>query len=205
MRLFLVRHGQTDANLKNLALGRADVPLNDTGRRQAALIAKALAGEGLAAVYSSPLQRAHETARAIAAACGLEVRTNPGLIEMDIGEMDGLDFKEVRERWPDVIEAWLGAGGPEERMPGGERLVDVQRRAWKTVERLAERHRDDEAVCAVTHNFVILSVLTNVLGVELSQFRRLRHEVAAITVLERRDRRFRVVRLNDTCHLEAGG
>ena len=203
MLLYLVRHGQTESNRKGLALGRADVPLNELGRRQAELLRQALAKEKLTAVYSSPLQRTLDTARSIAAPHRLEVRLDERLIEMDIGEAEGLTFAEVRERHPGLLEGWMSEDGPKEPMPGGERLLDVQERAWAAVEALAAEH-GDEAVAAVTHNFVILSLLTRALGLELSRFRRLRHVVAAISVVEFSAGGTTVLRMNDTCHLENG-
>lgn len=204
MRLFLVRHGETESNRLGLALGRADVPLNEHGRWQAQRLARALAAEPLAAVYSSPLARALDTARPIAREHCLEVQTEPGLTEMEIGEAEGLTFAEVRSRFPGLLEAWLGAGGPAQAMPAGERLVDVQPRAWQAVQAIAARH-PEESACLVSHNFVLLSILTTVLGIELASFRRLRHAVAAISVLDFRPDRARLVTLNDTCHLQDEG
>ncbi|MBI1886680.1 MAG: histidine phosphatase family protein [Chloroflexi bacterium] len=203
MRLFLVRHGETDVNAQGLALGRADVPLNERGRWQVARLALALRAEAITTVYTSPLQRCLDTARAIASARGREPIVEEGLIEMDIGEAEGLTFAEVRERYPKVLDVWASPDGPSQPMPGGERLVDVQARAWAAVERIYERHQGD-TIAAVTHNFVILSILTRALGAELSDFRRLRHAVAAISVIDFTESGPRVVRLNDTCHLEAG-
>ena len=203
MRLFLVRHGETESNRLGLALGRNDVPLNERGALQAEQLAAALRREPLAAVYASPLRRALETARPVAGAHGLEVTVEERLIEMDIGELDGLTFAEVRMRYPGLLEEWMSGPGPNMPMPGGgERLVDVQERAWTAVTELAARHGEEEAVAAVTHNFVILSLLTKVLGIELSQFRRLQHAVAAVSVVDFTSKRTLVVRMNDTCHLE---
>jgi broad specificity phosphatase PhoE len=201
MRLLLVRHGETDHNRDHLVLGRADVPLNETGVRQASALARALSGEQITAVYCSPLQRTRLTAAQIAGAHGLEPIVEDGLIEMDIGDMDGLTFAELREKAPGWLERWQTAEGPELAMPGGERLVDVRDRAWATLSAIAERH-EGQGVCLVTHNFVILSLLTEVMGLELANFRRLRHAVAAITRIDWRGGRPRVTALNDTCHLE---
>jgi broad specificity phosphatase PhoE len=200
-RLFLIRHGETEFNRKGLALGRADVPLNETGRRQAECLCIAFSSQSFDAIYSSPLVRASETAAAIASAHDHEVRTEEGLIEMDIGEVEGLTFAEVRERFPALAQNWGGADGPSFRMPGGERLIDVQARAVRSIEDLAARHAE-EAICAVTHNFVILSFLASVLRIDLAHFRRLRHGVAAIAEIEMRPGGSRVVRLNDSCHLD---
>lgn len=202
MRLFLVRHGQTEPNRLNLALGRDDVPLNERGLWQAERVGRALAREPLAAVYSSPLRRTLDTARAVAAPHGLAVQIEQGLIEMDIGEADGLTFAEVRSRYPGLLEAWTSEEGPNQPMPGGERLVDVQKRAWATVQDLLARH-GDEAVAAVTHNFVILSLLVHVLDIGLAQFRRLQHSVGAVSVVDFLPTHVLLVRMNDTCHLEA--
>lgn len=202
MRLFLVRHGETESNRLNLALGRDDVPLNERGLWQAERVAQALAREPLAAVYSSPLRRTLDTARAVAGPHGLAVQIEERLVEMDIGEADGLTLAEVGSRYPGLLEAWASEEGPTRAMPGGERLVDVQERAWPAVQDLAARH-GNEAVAAVTHNFVILSVLIRVLGMELAQFRRLRHSVGAVSVVDFLPARVTLVRLNDTCHLEA--
>ena len=201
MRLYLIRHGETESNRLGLALGQRDVALNERGLWQADRLGRALTGIPLAAVYSSPLRRTLDTARAVAAPHDLAVEIEERLIEMDIGEADGLTFAEVRKRYPRLLEAWGGEDGPSHPMPGGERLVDVQQRAWSAVNDLAARHADEE-VAAVTHNFVILSVLARVLGIELAQFRRLRHSVGAIAVLDLGPRQTIVVRLNDTCHLD---
>jgi len=204
MRLILVRHGETESNRLGLALGRADVPLNERGRWQAERLALALASEPLVAVYSSPLARALETAQAIAEVHSLDVQVEAGLIEMDIGQAEGLTFSEMRERFPGLLEVWAGPEGPFQPLPGGERLVDVQQRAWDAVGRIAARH-PGEVACAVTHNFVILTVLATVMKIGLADFRRLRHAVGAISELDITPARARIVRLNDTCHLEDTG
>jgi broad specificity phosphatase PhoE len=202
MRLILVRHGETDTNKARLALGRADVELNEHGRWQAQRLAASLQDEPISAVYSSPLKRALATAEPIAASHGLEVQVDGGLIEMDIGEMEALTFQQVSERHPRFLQAWLSGQAPYEAMPGGECLLDLQERAWQAIERI--RGREEGTVAAVTHNFVIITVLCRVLGLELANFRRLRHSLAAKSVLEMGRDRIMVVSFNDTCHLEAG-
>jgi broad specificity phosphatase PhoE len=204
MRLILIRHGETESNRERLALGREDVPLNERGRRQAAALAASLAGVPVAAVYSSPLCRAVETARPLAEARGLEVQVDEDLIEMAVGDLEGLSPREMLERYGDFLREWFSTQAGSLRMPGGESLQDVQDRAWAAVERLRERH-PEETVVVVTHNFTIHAILCRVLGLPLSSFRRLRHDLAAKAVLEVRDDRAIVISLNDTCHLEAEG
>lgn len=204
MRLILVRHGETDTNKAGVALGRDDVELNEHGRWQAERVAGSLEDEPIVAVYSSPLKRALTTAEAVASCHGLKVQVDDGLIEMDIGEMEGLTYKQVGERYPRFLQLWLGGQAAYEAMPGGESLADVQERAWQALERIRQRE-DQGTVAAVTHNFVILTLLCRVLGLELADFRRLRHSLAAKSVLELGPDRIIVLSVNDTCHLEVEG
>jgi broad specificity phosphatase PhoE len=204
MLLILVRHGETESNRERLALGREDVPLNERGRRQAAALTASLAGVPATAIYASPLRRAVETARPLAEVLGLEVQVDDDLIEMAVGDLEGLSPRELSERYGDFLREWFSTQAGNLRMPGGESLQDVQDRAWAAIERLRERH-PEETVVVVTHNFTIHAILCRALGLPLASFRRLRHDLAGKAVLELRDDRVIVISLNDTCHLEAEG
>ncbi len=205
MRLIFIRHGETEHNRGQLTLGRADVPLNERGRRQAEAVAASFT-VAPDAIYSSPLTRATETASRIAAATDVPVTIEPALIEMDVGEMEHLTAAELRERYPEFLAIWLSpaCAGAGARMPGGETLTEVQRRAWDAVERMRAAH-PDETVVAVTHNFVILTALCAALGLPLANFRRLRQSLAARTVLEVRESGSTLLQLNDLAHLVAAG
>src|SRR5947208_3207965 len=120
MRLIVVRHGETDYNRDGLVLGQADVPLNETGLRQAAALEFALASEDIVAIYTSPLQRAMSTAESIASPHDLPVTADGRLIEMDIGELEGMTGAEMVEQHPDLMANWGGSKGPTYRMPGSE-------------------------------------------------------------------------------------
>jgi len=204
MRLLLIRHGETEHNAGQIALGQADVPLNERGLAQAEALARRLGGETrygpIEAIYASPLQRAQATAAPLAQALGLTIDTMPGLIEMDIGEVEGLSFPELRERYPDFIRAWLSDALADAVMPGGESLAQVQERAWAAVESLRARH-EDATVAAVTHNFVILTLLCRALELPLARFRQLRHDLGAVSVVQLTPERATVVSMNDGCHL----
>jgi phosphoserine phosphatase len=205
MRLILTRHGETASNRDGLGLGLQDVPLTEKGRKQAKALAEALADAKVAAVYSSPLRRAVDTARAIASRHRLEVIVDEGMTEMDVGRLDGLSFDEMRRRHPEFISRWLGEEAGTLRMPGGsECLQEVQERARESVRRIAERH-ERETVVVVTHNFTIHALLCDALNMSLCDFRRLRHDLAAISTLDMRDGKSVVVHMNDTCHLRACG
>lgn len=207
MRIILVRHGETASNRERLALGRNDVALNELGRQQAARVAGSLArdaarGLAIEAIYTSPLLRTRQTAEAIEAALGCPTLEAPDLIEMDVGATDGLTGSELRERYPSFLREWWSEGAAESKMPGGgESLADVQARAWTVVERLQAEHPPEAAVVAVTHNFVIRTLVCRILGVDLAGFRRFEQDLASITRIEFRGNRSVVTALNETCHL----
>lgn len=204
MRLIVARHGQTERNRNAIALGRDDVPLNETGLCQAKALGERLSREPVAAVYTSPLQRALRTAEAVAEPHHLSTTVDERLIEMHVGELDGLTFPAIRERYPGLIERWLTEEGPEHPFPGGESLVEVAERAWAAVQDIAARHPGEAAV-VVTHNLVILCVLCRALGLDLARFRRLKHDVAALSVIEFASGRTTVVSINDTAHVTECG
>ncbi len=204
MRLILIRHGETARNASGAVQGRADVPLNDLGTRQAAALAASMRADQVAAVYASPLQRARDTAAPLAAMLNLPVQIEPDLIEMDVGAMEGLTSAAMRAQYAEFLAVWASADGPAMPMPGGESLEAVQQRGWAAVQRIRERH-PDETVVAVSHNFVISGIVCRATGVPLSGFRRLRHGIASRTVIDVRAERSVVIHLNDTCHLDHDG
>lgn len=203
MRLILVRHGETEHNRQQLTLGRFDVPLNARGRAQA----RALAASFLRrpdAIYASPLRRTLETATIIGSSNGCAVEAEPDLIEMDVGEMEHLTRTELRERYPEFVKQWLSGDAAEARMAGGETLREVQERAWAVVERLRASHPAG-LVVAVTHNFVILTLVCRALNLPLGEFRRVRQGLAARTILDIQDGGATLLQLNDSAHLLSAG
>jgi uncharacterized phosphatase len=146
-RIILARHGETDWNLERRWQGHSDRPLNETGRAQAEELAEQLAGEPIAAVYSSDLVRAHETARIVAARLGLDVVAVPGLRERQFGSWEGLQDAEVEHRFP-------GAHGP----PDGENREEMLRRVLASLEAIAAAHNGD-TVLVVCHGGPIRAAL----------------------------------------------
>lgn len=203
MRLILVRHGETRWNQENRVLGHTEIELNEKGRKQAERLALTLKDETLAAIYSSPLRRARETAGEIAHFHGLEVVTDDDLKEVDAGELDGLTYKEMIERYGDFLKEWI-KNDPSLKMPGGESMAELQQRAWPVVERIVRDHPDG-VVILVSHSFAILSIICRAIGLNLSHFRRLRLSVASISIINFGERGTSLVLFNDTCHLESGG
>jgi glucosyl-3-phosphoglycerate phosphatase len=168
IRIWLVRHGETEWNATKRAQGQADVPLNEAGRLQAQVAAAQLDGVNLAGVYSSDLSRAIDTAEPIARAHGLEVVTDQAFREIDQGEWEGLGLEEIRARWPDL---WGPARHYVQR-PGGESPEQVQKRALEGMARVVERHKGTVAI--VSHGGTIRWIVADALGYNLEGSARIR-------------------------------
>jgi probable phosphoglycerate mutase len=145
--ILLARHGETDWNREGRFQGWADPPLNATGCAQAVELSVELMAEDLAAVYSSPLRRAYETAEVVAASRGLEPVTVDALREVDVGSWSGLTRAEIELRFPDQYARWLGYGQGWE---DGETYEQMAERVVRALLELAEE-RDGKRILAVTH------------------------------------------------------
>ncbi len=149
-RIIAVRHGETAWNVAGRVQGHLDIALNDKGRWQASQTAQALASESIAAIYSSDLLRAWETALSIADACGLPVATHIGLRERHFGHFEGKTFEEVAAIWPGEAQRWRTRESDFAPLGGGESLVMVQTRVVAAVCALAAAHAGQQIV-VVTH------------------------------------------------------
>ncbi len=182
MFIYLVRHGETPWNVERRILGATDIELSDSGLRQSKALADALRDRPIRAVYSSDLKRAVRTAEALARPHGLEVRTHPGLREMNQGILEGLTFEELRDNHPDFLDAWK-KDPTNLTIPGGESLAQVQERSWKTVEALAEAH-PEETIAVVSHNLAIVVFLCKLLGLPLRRLRQFRQGCTGVNLIE---------------------
>ena len=194
MRLYLVRHALCDG-VGSILRGRAPgVSLNDEGREQAAWLAERLRDERLHAIYSSPLDRARETAEAIAAPHQLPVCIEPGLNEMDFGEWTGRTIRDLQEhpRWRAFNERRSAT-----RVPGGELMLEVQQRMIAAVDSLRERHPWG-SVLAVSHGDVIKAALAHYLRISLDHILCFEIDPASISSLDVGRSGTRVIRLNDS-------
>ncbi|MBV9580030.1 MAG: histidine phosphatase family protein [Chloroflexi bacterium] len=162
VRILLARHGETVFNVEGRWQGQADSPLTDRGRAQAGELARALADEPIAAVYSSDLGRATDTARAVAALHALEVRPEARLREIDVGEWTGKHRDEINAAYPGGLKAW--ATQPSSyQLPNGENIRDAQSRA---LEFFAERmpSHAGETVVVISHGALCQAILVNAMG-----------------------------------------
>lgn len=198
-RLLLVRHGETVWNVDEVYRGRADVPLSDTGKRQAELLGRRLQHEGVTALRTSPLTRAAETAAAIGRRTGVAVEVDSDLNDLDCGEWEGLSDREVKEKYPDLRQRWLSEPHLV-RLPGGESLDDVSARVQRV---LVAALSELGVVVLVSHRVVHKVAICTLLGLDNSHFWDVRLDVAGITEFECSTRRRVLVRRNDVSHLAA--
>ncbi|MFO7177344.1 MAG: histidine phosphatase family protein [Pseudomonadota bacterium] len=158
--LLLIRHGETDAVGRRLVGRLAGVPLNARGREQAERLGDALKTVPLAAVYSSPLERAVSTAEPIARGRGLSVDVREDLNEADFGEWTGLEFRELGAR-PEFVR-W-NAERSCTRPPGGEHVAEIQARMARELLEMTRRH-PDATVAVVGHADPLRAALAYFLG-----------------------------------------
>jgi ribonuclease H / adenosylcobalamin/alpha-ribazole phosphatase len=198
-RFLLLRHGQTELSGERRYSGRGDVPLTDLGRQQAKAAATRLSHMSFAAVISSPLGRARQTAAEVAAAAGLEVQTHDGLVETDFGDWERLTFLEAAERDPELHRRWVGDA--DVRPPNGESFNTVHARVRATRDELVERY-PGETVVLVSHVTPIKSLLRMGLDAGPSLLFRLHLDLASLSIVEFYPDGNASVRLvNDTSHL----
>jgi 2,3-bisphosphoglycerate-dependent phosphoglycerate mutase len=150
--LLLARHGETDWNAEHRWQGHSDVPLNDRGRAQARALADDLEPETLAAIYSSDLLRAYETARTVAERKGMDVIVDRALRETNLGVWEGLTSTEIERRFPDDWRVWRDGGVPAGR--GGETPQEARERVVEVANRIAAAH-EGEQVLVVAHGGVL--------------------------------------------------
>lgn len=182
MQIILVRHGATDWNLQGRCQGSSDRHLSEVGIRQAEQIAERLRVEGIAAVYSSCLQRARQTAEHISRPHSLPVLIEDAVRELDHGDLEGLTFNEIKSRYGDFLVRWRSEPA-EISVPGGERLADVAERAWEGLNRIALRHAGMERIVIVSHNFPILGIICHITGTHLNDYRTFHLDPCGITRL----------------------
>ncbi|MEV8312740.1 bifunctional RNase H/acid phosphatase [Streptomyces sp. NPDC059900] len=198
----LLRHGETALTPQKRfsGSGGTDPSLSEIGREQAERAAAAFAVRGtIQAIVSSPLKRCQETAQAVAARLGLDVRIEDGLRETDFGAWEGLTFGEVRARQPDELNAWLAS--PDTAPPGGESFAEVAVRVSAARDRLAAEYAG-RTVLLVTHVTPIKTLVRLALGAPPESLFRMELSAASVSaVAYYGDGNASVRLLNDTSHL----
>jgi broad specificity phosphatase PhoE len=200
-RLVIVRHGRTDWNRVERFRGRADIELDEMGIRQAEAAAERISEWQVSAIYSSPLRRALTTAKILAGTFSLEVKSLPGIIDIDYGEWQGLSPEEVAAKYGDLYSTWLN--NPHKvKFPGGESLAEVRERCASAVDTLIAQH-PKETIVLVSHKVICQILILSLLGLDNSHFWEITQDVCAVNLFEVRGGTPSTLFLNDTCHLKA--
>jgi len=202
-RLLVIRHGETAWNTETRIQGHIDIPLNDTGRWQADRLASALADEPLHAIYTSDLQRARDTAHAVARVAGLPLQLDAQLRERHFGRLEGMTPVEVSAQWPQEAQRWR-ARDPSYGPEGGETLQGFHDRCVNALSTLASRHLG-QTIAVVAHGGVLDCFYRAANRVPIEVPRTWQISNACINRLLYSPEGFSMLAWADKRHLEEGG
>ena len=205
--ILLIRHGETAWNRMRRMQGHIDIGLNDEGQRQARSLARALQSERPAAIYASDLQRARNTAQAVADTHQLPVHIDIALRERCYGAFEGLMYDEISLQHPEAFALWQSRD-PQARFPAGEReaetLEEFHQRSVDVITRIAQQH-PDQRIVIVTHGGVLDCLYRAAHDLSITSPRDFAILNAAINRLRWDGHQFRVQQWADATHLEADG
>ncbi len=192
--LLLIRHGENDYSKKGKFAGRIPgVHLNERGQKQAEELGKALAEVPIKAIYSSPLERAMETAEPIAKTRGLKIIQERGLLEADLGKWQGQSVRKMAltKYWRIVQHAPSRAGHP-----GGESFLQIQTRVASALEAICAKHKSRDILVCVFHADPIKLAVAHFIGLPLDHFQRLACDTGSVTTLFVSEGGAQLMRLN---------
>jgi len=200
-RIVLTRHGHVEGITPERFRGRAEVPLTAFGRQQVAATAQRIAGGWrAAAVYTSPMGRCVDTGAAIAAACGATHAVLGDLNDLDYGDWQWQAYEDIRARSPQLFNLWRTA--PQlMRFPGGESLQQLVARVADALRYVLQRH-PDETVVLVSHDSANRALLLQLLDQPISAYWCLEQQPCALSEIDVTGTQVRVLRVNETAHLE---
>jgi len=193
-RILLLRHGEIlKPTEEKRFVGQTDLPLTDTGRRQARYWRECLAEVPLATIISSDLSRCVQTARIVADGRGARITAMADLREIQLGQWDGMRFQQVREKWPDAFRR-RGEAVARFRPPAGESFLDLQKRVVPAFEQAV--NQSGRYLLVVAHAGVIRVVLCHILGMPVDHLFRIGQSYGALNLIDRQAGRYRLHALN---------
>jgi len=201
-QIIIVRHGQTEWNIRGIRQGYLDSPLTAKGLAQAQALGQRLARERFTTLYSSDLGRAVQTAREIAKVTGHEIVTDARLRERHLGIFQGLDGEEIVAKYPEERRL-MRSEGPGYVIPGGESMVQQVERNMACLNELAARH-EGEQIVVVTHGGVVSGFFRRTLEISLEAPRRFEFVNAGINVFAREEGNWMLLTWGDVSHLAPG-
>jgi len=198
--IYLVRHGQTAWNKEEIFRGRTDVPLDETGLKQAELAAEYFKGIEIHGIYSSPLVRAWQTAEKIAQSHSLKVQPLDGIIDLSFGNWEGHPHQEIKKIDSERYKQWVEE--PHRvRLPGGESLDEVRIRSMAALEEVIQKH-PGKTLVLVSHRVINKVLICGILGIDNSHFWQIGQDTTAINLFQYKNGKYVLSILNETCHLK---
>jgi len=200
IELLIIRHGETSWNTADIFRGRISIGLSEKGLIQVELLSEYLSPKKIQAIYSSPLQRALQTAEAVARLHQLNVQTVPGLNDLDFGEWEGKSVQEVKNTYQDIFSLWLER--PDlTKIPGGESLEDARKRVLKALDGIMDQNKEG-IVVIVTHRVITKVLACALLGLDNSHFWNIDQDTCGVTTFIHNGRYFILKHHNDVSFLK---
>lgn len=197
MRIYLIRHGETEWNKEEIFRGRRDIPLNENGKKQAEETGNYLKERKIETIFTSPLTRSKQTAEIIGEQIGASIITIGELTDMDFGIWEGLSLTEVMERFPEEYKIWKSTP-MSWKIQGAETLRDVRKRVSKVLRNLPIKTN----TAIVTHRVICKIITLFFLKISNAYFWNIKFDPASVSIFEYDGERYVAHCINDTCHLK---
>lgn len=202
MKLYLIRHGQTDWNIQGKIQGSHDIPLNETGRKQARMLAEGMDSRPVTKIFSSTLKRAVETAKMIGDRQKVDIYLVPGLIEVEFGQWEGMTWQEIQAQYPAEYERW-SINPVDVAPPGGETQMEVMTRVAGAVETVMGMTDKREDIAVVSHGATMAYIVAYLMRNHPEESEII-VENASITTVNYNPltQDYMLLEVNDTSHLQ---
>ena len=196
MIIYLIRHGQTEYNDKNIFRGQLDIPLNSYGISQAESIGKTLKIIGFDAIYSSPLIRAKKTAEIINKYQSDKINfyIENDFTDLNYGTWQAKSHKEVKKTYSKLYYEWE-TSPYNIQLPGGESLYEAQKRSFNSLKKIINKN-SDKIICIVSHRVTNKLLISKILGIPKTGFWKIRQDTGCINIIEYSNKKFTVIKLN---------
>jgi alpha-ribazole phosphatase len=199
-KLLLVRHGETALNSSQRYWGRTDVELGNRGLQQAESLRDRLLSEKIDRAYSSQLKRSIMTAETVVSKHNLKVISSAYLNEIDFGDLEGLDYSQISQKYPEVVNGWTQRN-PELKYPSGESLLQMEVRV-REFRNVLEGPLENETILIVAHSGILRTLICQLLGLDMNYRWSLRIDLASLSIVETYPGTAILSLLNDVSHLE---
>ena len=198
MKIYIVRHGETQWNKEEVFRGRKDISLNEIGKKQVERVGLYFSHRPINRIVSSPLARARQTAEAISNIISIAIETMEELTDFNFGIWEGLPLREVEKRFPADFAIWKTS--PEKlRIENGDTLAMVRNRISAGLANITSGQ--EGAVVIVTHRVICKIIVLHALGIGNEHFWDMKYDPGSITLLDRKNDKYTLIFSNDTCHL----